>query len=221
MKIRAIITGITGMVGEGVLHECLENPYLESILVLGRKPCGRTHPKLKELIHQNFLDLSMVSNQLSGFNACLFCMGVSSVGMNEKAYQRMTYELTIHLAETLAGLNPGMGFCYVSGAGTDSTEKGRSMWARVKGRTENRLLQIFPGKAYMFRPGYMQPTQGLKNTLKFYKFFKWMYPALRFIFPKYVSTLKELGIAMIQVISKGSDKQILEVQDIVKLAARR
>lgn len=208
------------MVGEGVLHECLKHDDVESVLVIGRRSCGVQHPKLKEVLHQNFLDISAIEKHVRGYNACFFCLGVSSIGMKEDTYRRLTYDLTIEVAETLARLNPGMTFCYVSGASTDSTEKGRSMWARVKGATENRLLKIFPGKAYMFRPGYMQPTPGLKNTIKYYKYFTWMYPALKVLFPGFVSTLKEVGIAMIHAAGKGFEKSVLEVKDIKELAAR-
>jgi len=219
MKIHAIITGSTGMVGEGVLHECLLDPDVEKVLVINRRPGGATHPKIIEILHADFYDLSAIENQLKGYNACFFCLGVSSVGMKEPEYNKMTYELTMHVAQTLAKLNTDMTFCYVSGAATDSTEQGKSMWARVKGKTENHLMQLPFKKAYMFRPGYMQPTKGLKNTLKYYGAIGWMYPALRRLFPKYVSTLAELGRAMINAVRKGYDKQILEVPDIVRLAA--
>jgi hypothetical protein len=218
MKIRAIITGTTGMVGEGVLHECLLHPDVEQVLVINRKPCGVSHTKLKEIIHADFHNLSAIENQLQNYNAGYFCLGVSSVGMKEEPYHRLTYGLTIHCAETFSRLNKDMTFCYVSGASTDSSEKGNSMWARVKGKTENKLMQLPFKKAYMFRPGYMHPTKGLKNTLKYYAAFSWMYPALRLLFPGSVSTLKELGVAMINAVSKGYDKSILEVKDIVKLA---
>jgi hypothetical protein len=218
MKIRAIITGTTGMVGEGVLHECLLHPDVEHVLVINRKPCGVSHPKLKEIIHSDFYNLSSIENQLTDYNACFFCLGVTSVGLKEEQYHRLTYDLTIHVAETLVTLNKNMTFCYVSGAGTDSTEKGKSMWARVKGATENKLMRLSFRKAYMFRPGYMHPTKGLKNTLKYYRAFSWMYPVLRALFPNFVSTLQELGLAMINTVNKGYDKSILEVKDIVKLA---
>jgi len=221
MKIRAIITGVTGMVGEGVMHECLLHPDVEQVLVINRKPCGVSHPKLKEIIHSDFYNLSAIENQLQNYNACYFCLGVSSVGMKEEQYHRLTYELTIHCAETLSRLNKNMIFCYVSGSGTDSSEKGKSMWARVKGKTENKLMQLPFKKAYVFRPGYMNPTKGLKNTLKYYGAFSWMYPALRAIFPNFVSTLKELGVAMINVTANGYEKSILEVKDIVKVANAR
>jgi hypothetical protein len=218
MKIKAIITGVTGMVGEGVLHECLLHPDVEQVLVINRKPCGVYHPKLKEIIHIDFHNLSSIENQLQSYNACFFCLGVSSVGMKEEQYHRLTYDLTIHMAETLSRLNNEMTFCYVSGSGTDSTEKGKSMWARVKGKTENKLMQLPFKRAYMFRPGYMHPTKGLKNTLKYYGAFSWMYPALRALFPSFVSTLQELGLAMINTVNKGYEKSIVEVKDIVKLA---
>lgn len=218
MKIRAIITGTTGMAGEGVLHESLLHPDVEYILVINRKPCGVTHPKLKEIIHSDFYNLTSIENQLQNYNACFFCLGVSSVGMDEEQYHRPTYDLTIHFAETLAKLNHDMTFCYVSGSGTDSSEKGKSMWARVKGKTENKLMKLPFKKAYMFRPGYMNPTKGLKNTIKYYSAFTWMYPALRALFPSFVSTLQELGLAMINSVNKGYDKSVLEVKDIVKLA---
>ena len=218
MKIRAIITGVTGMVGEGVMHESLLHPDVEQVLVINRKPCGVAHPKLKEIIHSNFFDLSPIEVQLTDYNACFFCLGVSSVGLKEPEYTRLTYNLTLHVAQTLAKLNQRMTFCYVSGASTDSTEKGSSMWARVKGKTENHLMQLPFRKAYMFRPGYIHPTQGLKNTLKYYAWVSWLYPTFRLLFPGFVSTLKELGLAMIHAANQGYDKSILEVKDIIKLA---
>jgi hypothetical protein len=218
MKLKVILTGATGMVGEGVLHECLLNPEVEEILVLGRKPCSITHPKLKEVLHSNFYDLSPVADKLKGFTTCFFCLGVSSVGMKEEEYKRLTYDLTLHVAETLAKLNKDMTFCYISGSATDSSEKGRVMWARVKGKTENDLAKLAFRKVYNFRPGYMQPTPGLKNTLSYYKYVSWMYPFFRMVFPKFVSTLSELGLAMIHAASRGYEKQIIEVNDIVKLA---
>jgi hypothetical protein len=219
MKIKAIITGTTGMVGEGVLHECLLHPEVESVLVINRKPCGVKHEKLKEIIHKDFFNLSSIEEQLTGYNACYFCAGVSSIGKKENEYSRITYDLTMNFAKTLVRLNPVMTFCYVSGVGTDSTEKGKSMWARVKGKTENDLLKL-PFKAtYMFRPGFIKPTKGLKNAYKLYKLFTPFYPVLRKLFPKYVVTLEELGLAMIKVTLVGSEKKILECRDIVKLSS--
>jgi uncharacterized protein YbjT (DUF2867 family) len=217
-KIRAIITGATGMVGEGVLHECLQHPLVEAVLVINRRPCGVVHAKLKEIIHQDFFDLKTIEDQLSGYNACYFCSGVSSIGMKEPEYYRLTYTLTMDVAQTLSKLNPDMTFCYVSGGGTDSTEKGRSMWARVKGKTENDLMKLPFKQVFAFRPGYMHSTKGLKNTLPFYKYISWLYPFLRVVLPQYVSTLAELGLAMINVTLYDYEKQVLEVRDIVALA---
>ena len=218
MKIRAIITGATGMVGEGVLHECLQHPDVEKVLVINRKPGGIVHPKLTEILHKDFFDLTPIETQLAGYNACFFCLGVSSVGMNETEYNRLTYDLTLHAAQLLTRLNPDMTFCYVSGTGTDSTAQGRSMWARVKGKTENALMQLPFKKAYMFRPGFMKPTAGLKNVKSYYRFIAWMYPVGRSLFPAFFSTLQELALAMIKSVSIGYEKPVLEVKDIVRLA---
>jgi uncharacterized protein YbjT (DUF2867 family) len=217
-SIKAIITGATGMVGEGVLHECLLHPHVESVLVINRKPCGVSHPKLKEIIHQDFFDLSPIENQLTGYNACFFCLGVSSIGMKEPEYYKLTYTLTLHVAETLSKQNPDMTFCYVSGSGTDSTEKGKSMWARVKGKTENDLFKLPFKQVFAFRPGYMHPTKGLKNTLRSYKFMSWLYPFFQLVLPGYVSTLKDVGLAMINVAMYGYNKKIIEIKDIKVLA---
>lgn len=218
MKIKAIITGATGMVGEGVLYECLNHPEVEQVLVINRKPCGVTHPKLKEIIHADFYNITPILPQLSGYNACFFCLGVTSVGLKEPEYRKLTYDLTMHVATQLSSLNPDMTFCYVSGAATDSTEQGKVMWARVKGKTENDLMKLPFKKVYAFRPGYMQPTPGLKNTLKMYSFLSWSYPLLRRLFPGHVSTLQELGIAMIRCAKKDYSKSVLEVKDIVAIS---
>ena len=218
MKIKAIVTGATGMVGEGVLHECLNHPEVEEVLSISRKPSGVTHPKLREIVHAGFQDLTLIQDQLTGYNACFFCLGVSSVGMKQPEYRRLTYDLTLHFAETLLPRNPDLTFCYVSGAGTDSTGHGRSMWARVKGQTENKLLNLGFRQAYMFRPGFMKATPGLKNVLPMYNYVGWLYPVLRKFLPQYVSTLQELGLAMINVARKGYQRPILEVPDIVALA---
>ncbi len=220
MKIKAIITGATGMVGEGVLHECLLHDEVEKVLVIGRRPCGIAHAKLKEIIHDNFYDLSAVAGQLTGCNACFFCLGTSSIGKNEAEFYQVTYTLTMHVAETLSKHNREMTFCYISGAGTDSTEKGKAMWARVKGKTENDLMKMPFKKVYAFRPGFLQPTKGLKNTLALYKVFGWLYPLVRAVLPNHVSTLQELGLAMIHSMTKGYEKQVLEVKDIVALARK-
>jgi uncharacterized protein YbjT (DUF2867 family) len=217
MQIRTIITGATGMVGEGVLLECLNHPEVEQVLVINRKPGGVSHSKLREIIHTDFFNLAPIEPQLLGYNACFFCLGVSSVGISKEEYKRLTYDLTLNVAQLLAKLNPEMTFCYVTGAGTDSSEKGRTAWARVKGMTENALIQLFK-QAYMFRPAFMKATPGQKNVKSYYKYIAWLYPIGRALYPAGFCTLKEVGQAMINAVSKGYPKQILEVKDIVKLA---
>ncbi len=216
MKLHIILTGATGMVGEGVLHEALLHTDVERVLVLTRRPTGMSHPKLKEVVHENFFDLSPIESELAGYNACFFCLGVTSVGKKENEYRRLTYDLTISVARTLSTLNPDMTFCYISGMATDSTEHGRVMWARVKGKTENDLMKLPFKRVFAFRPGFLQPTPGLKRTLKYYKYLTWLYPMLRLLAPRTVSTLRELGLAMIHVSSRGYEKPILEVRDIVE-----
>jgi len=206
------------MVGEAVLLECLNHPDVEQVLVINRKPVGRSHPKLRELIHSDFFHLvPIVEQQLIGFNACFFCMGVSSVGMSKEEYRRITYDLTLNVAQLLAKLNPQMTFCYVTGAGTDSSEQGLIPWARVKGATENALIRLFK-QAYMFRAGFMKATPGQKHVKSYYKLVDWFYPIGRALFPQIFCTSQELGLAMINAVSKGYPKQVLEVKDIVKLA---
>jgi len=217
-KIKAIVTGASGMVGEGVLIECLNHPQVESVLVVGRRPCGITHPKLKEIIHKDFYDVSPIENQLAGYNACYFCLGVSSVGMKEPEYYNLTYNLTMHFAQAVSRQNSDMTFCYVSGAHTDSTEQGKTMWARVKGKTENDLAKLPFKQEFNFRPGFMKATEGQKNLLPLYKYFAWLYPVLKVLTPNMASTLAEVGQAMINVTLFGYDKQVLEVKDIIKMA---
>ncbi len=217
-KIRAVNFGATGMVGEGVLHQALQDARVESVLVIGRRSCNLRHQKLKELIHHDFYDYSAIEDQLRGFNACFFCLGVSSIGMNEKEYSRVTYDLTMCAARALVRLNPGMTFCYVSGVGTDGTEKGRSTRARVKGKTENDLTRLPFRSVYAFRPGFIKPIKGLKNTLSFAKVLGPIYPILNLLFPKYVCTLEDLGLAMIQAVRIGSPDRILGNEDIARLA---
>ncbi|MCX6233342.1 MAG: epimerase [Bacteroidetes bacterium] len=219
-KIRVILTGSTGMVGEGVLNVCLQHSEVERILVINRRTCGITHLKLKEIVHADFYDLSPIENQLINYNACLFCLGVSSQGMKEPEFYRLTYTLTMHVAQTLSKLNPDLIFCYISGAGTDTTEKGRMMWARVKGKTENDLMKLPLRQVYNFRPAFLQPTKGLKNTLSYYQYFGWLVPVMKTLAPKYICTLNELGIAMINAATKGYEKQILEVKDILTLSKK-
>ncbi len=205
------------MVGEGVLHECLQHKDVEQVLVVGRKSCGMQHPKLKEIIHPNFFDLSSIETQLNNYNACYFCLGVSSVGMKGEAYHKLTYILTMHFAQTVSKLNNDMTFCYISGSGTDSSEKGKLMWARIKGKTENDLMKLSFKKIYNFRPAIITPTKGLKNTLGFYKYLGWLLPLIKLISPKYICSLKEIGQAMIAVSLNGYNKQVLEVEDIILL----
>jgi hypothetical protein len=205
------------MVGEGVLLECLDHPDTERILVLNRKPLGLTHPKLREIIVKDFFALELIAKDLTGYNACFFCLGVSSVGISREEYRHITFDLTLNVAQTLARLSPDMTFCYVTGAGTDSSEKGRVAWARVKGATENALLRLFRN-AYMFRPGFMKTTPGQKNIKSWYKYIAWLYPIGRKLYPAGFCTLHEVGQAMINVVLEGSSKKILEVPDIVALA---
>ncbi|HVV55680.1 MAG TPA: hypothetical protein VHC47_10165 [Mucilaginibacter sp.] len=219
--IKVIVTGATGMVGEGVLHECLLHPMVAEVLIVNRRPLGLDHPKLKEIIHKDFFDISPIETQLKDYDACFFCLGVSSVGMKEPDYYKLTYTLTLGFAGTLVRLNPDMTFEYISGASTDSTEKGRMMWARVKGKTENDLVKLPFKREYNFRPGYMHPTPGLKNTNKYYKYITWLYPILKRITPNSISTLSDMGKAMINAALYGYDKQILEVKDINLLAKKQ
>jgi len=221
MKIKAIITGSTGMVGEGVLHECLEHSEVEKVLVINRRPCGIVHPKLTEILHNDFFDIAPISDKLKGYNACFFCLGVTSVGKKEPDYTKLTYTLTLHMAEIMAKQNPEMTFAYISGAGTDSSEKGKMMWARVKGKTENDLMKLPFKKVFAFRPGFIQPTRGLKRTQKAYKYMGPLIPLLKFIFPNFVGSLRELGLAMINSVLIGYEKRVLEVKDIRELSIRK
>ena len=204
------------MVGEGVLLECLQNADVEHVLVLTRKPTGRTHAKMTELLVPDLANLSAVESQLTGYNACFFCAGISSVGVSKEEYERITHDLTLAVGETLARLNPELTFIYVSGSGT--SQKSGQHWARVKGRTENDLLALPFRAAYMFRPGFMQITPGQRNVLKWYGAIAWLYPIARKLTPNYVSTMQEVGRAMIKAALAGYPKPVLEVRDIVALA---
>jgi uncharacterized protein YbjT (DUF2867 family) len=217
MAIKAIITGATGMVGEAVLIECLDNPAVAEVLVVNRKPAGRTHRKLTEIVHADFFDPARLASEVAGYDACFFCLGVSSVGMDAGEYRRMTYDLTLGFAQVLAKANPDMTFCYITGKGTDSSEQGSLAWARVKGATENALLRLFRN-AYMFRPGMMRATPGQKNLPALYRYLAWIYPIGRALFPASFCTLQELARAMINAVARGYPKRILEVVDIVELA---
>ncbi len=220
-KLRVIITGATGMVGEGVLYECLQHADVEKVLVITRHPSGYSHPKLTEIIHSNLSDISSLSDRLTGYNACYFCLGVTSLGKNEAEYTTLTYTLTMNFAKTLATLNPDMTFCYISGAGTDSSEKGRTMWARVKGKTETDLMKLSFKQVYNFRPAVIIPFLPLKPSQTFYKTFKyigWLLYLMKVITPNYIVTLKDLAAAMINSSLTGYSKNILEVKDIKNLA---
>lgn len=218
MKLSVIITGATGMVGEGVLMETLNHPDVEKVLILNRRPSGFSHAKLKEIIHHDFLNIKPIEQQLTGYNACFFCLGISSVGVSKDKYYTTTYTLTMHVAEILARLNPDMTFCYISGAGTDSTGKSMLNWARVKGKTEEDLMKLPFRKVYNFRPGFLIPSSELKNIHSYYKTFKPLYPLFRAMFTGMSSTLSELGRAMINSVLKGYEKSTLEVRDIIKLS---
>jgi len=219
VKIKAIIFGVTGMVGEGVLLQALNHPDVESVLVVGRRACGITHSKLKEIIHNDFYNFQAIEEQLTGYNACFFCLGVSSIGMNETDYTRVTYDLTMSAAEALSKLNSEMTFCYVSGQGTDSSESGKLMWARVKGKTENDLAKL-PFKAvYLFRPGFIKPSKNQKRAYKASMVIGIIYPILKVLLPKYVCTMDDLGMAMINVVKFGYKNRVLENRDIPQVAS--
>lgn len=215
-KFRVIVTGVTGMVGEGVLLECLENEAVEHVLVLGRRPYGATHAKLEELVVKDFTDLSAVEEKLRGYDACFNCAGVSSAGMSEAEYTKVAYDMVLSFAETLARLDPNMIFIHVTGASTDGTEKGRVMWARVKGRTENALMRVGFAEVYNFRPGLMKPTPGQKSIKTLYRVGLVLLPIARLFFP--MLTVQQVGRAMIHAVTKGSNKHVLEVADIAALA---
>ena len=214
--IKLIITGATGMVGEGVLFECLQNDKVSEVLMINRRHYDCNHPKLKELIVPDFLQLDGFAEKIKGYDACFFCAGISSVGMKEDKYKFITYDTTLSFAKTLLTYNSNMSFCYVSGSHTDSTEKGRLMWARVKGRTENDLMKLPFRDEYNFRPGVMLPFPGQKNWKAIYKV---IVRIIKAIAPKNVLTMQEVGGAMINAVTAGYPKSILEVKDIKKLAA--
>src|SRR3979411_1415556 len=216
MKI--ILFGATGMVGQGVLRECLLDREITDVLVVGRSPTGHTHPKLREVLHQNFLDYADIEPQLAGYDACFFCLGVTSVGQNEKSSRHLPYDITLAAALTLAKLNPGMVFIYVTGRGTDSTEQGSLMWARVKGKTENDLLRLPFKAAYMFRPAGIQPLHGIRSKTPWvqaiYVVTAPLLSLLNRTSPKYVTTTEQVGRAMIRVARDGFPRPVLESEDI-------
>ncbi|MDB5210253.1 MAG: hypothetical protein JWQ30_1080 [Sediminibacterium sp.] len=215
MPIKIIITGATGFVGEGVLLECLQHADVDEVLMVNRKHVNLQHSKLKELIVPDFFTMDIYSEQLKGYDACFYCAGISSAGMNEKDYTHITYDTTIAFAKNLLKVNTGLTFCFISGSHTDSSEKGKIMWARVKGKTENALIGLPFKHEYNFRPGGMIPTAGQKNAKPLYKF---IVKLMALLLPKRVSTLKEVGLAMINATLKGYPLQILEIKDIKELA---
>jgi uncharacterized protein YbjT (DUF2867 family) len=220
---KVVIFGATGMVGEGVLRECLEDSRVESVLVVGRSRLRLTDPKIREILHTDFLDFKPIQSQFAAYDACFFCLGASAAGKSEDDYRRLTYDVTLAAAEALVAVSPDLTFCYVSGEGTDGTEHGRVMWARVKGQTENALLRMPLKAAYMFRPGYIQPLKGVRSKTGWYQAIYNVlgpaYPILRRLAPKYVTTTVNVGRAMIQVAANGYSKQILGTKDINLVAA--
>lgn len=210
------------MIGKGVLLECLDHPEISEILLIGRQPAGISHPKLKELLHMDFSDFTPVRNRLQAYDACFFCLGISAAGMNEEQYKRITHTFTLALARVLVENNPEMTFNYVSGQGTDSTEKGRIMWARVKGKTENDLLKLGFRQAFMFRPGLIIPLRGVKSRTKsyrfFYDYFMWLVKLMRRIAPDSVVTTSQIGLAMINSVLNSYPDHLLKPGDILALS---
>ena len=219
---KVLLFGATGMVGQGALRECLLDPDVESVLAVVRSATGQRHEKLREIIHEDFTNFAAIDGQLAGYDACFFCLGVSASGMKEADYHHITYDFTMAAAETLVRVSPDMTFLYVSGAGTDSTERGRWMWARVKGKTENALLRLRFKASYMFRPGYIQPRHGIVSKTRLYRagysVMGPLFPVLRRIAPKYMITTEDVGRAMLQVAKHGADKRVLENYELGALS---
>lgn len=224
MNKRVIITGATGMVGKGVLLECLDHPAITEVLVVGRNSTGIAHPKLKELIHSDFSDFSNVTETLKGYDACYFCLGISAAGLNEEQYKKITHGYTLALAKVLHKNNPASTFIYVSGEGTDSREKSRMMWARVKGKTENDIISMGFKQAFMFRPGAIIPLRGIKSRTKAYQFmydyFMWLVKLIKAIAPNAVVNTTQIGLAMINATLHGYEKTIIKPKDMLILAAK-
>ena len=216
---KVIITGTTGMVGEGILLECLKLPLVTEILSVSRKPAGIAHPKLKEYIVADFLSIHENDERLKGYDACFFCAGVSSVGISEEEYRRITYDSTLHFAKVL-NPNPQMSFIYVSGGGTDSTEKGRMAWARIKGKTENDLMKLPFKQAFGYRIGFLIASPGQKRVLKYYRYVNWLIPVLKVVTPNIISSLREVALSMIYATQNGYNKNVIEVKDIKIMAAK-
>jgi len=219
---KVILFGATGMIGQGVLRECLLDPGVDAVLSIGRRVSGTTHANNRQLVHADLTDLTAIEADLAGYDACFFCLGTSSAGMSEADYRRVTYDVTVGAARSIAKQSPRLTFVYVSGTGTDSTEKGGTMWARVKGATENALFAMPFKAAYMFRPGYIQPMHGIKasgrGTRVMYAVLGPLYPVWKTLAPKYVTTTEEVGRAMLRVAREGATKPLLENRDIAELA---
>ena len=221
---KVILFGATGMVGQGVLRECLGASDVESVLSIVRSPSGQSHPKLREVLHKDFTDYTAIAHELEGYDACFFCLGISSAGMSEADYTKITYDYALAAARTLAERSPSLTFCFVSGAGTDATEKGRTMWARVKGKTENAIRALPFARTVMFRPGYIHPMHGVSSKTRLYRVFYALltpiYPVARALAPGLVTTTENVGLAMLQAARTGSDKPVLENAGINALATR-
>jgi uncharacterized protein YbjT (DUF2867 family) len=219
-----ILFGATGMVGQGVLRECLLDPNVTAVVSIVRRPAGTAHPKLREITHQDFWNFDDIAPELTGFDACFFCLGVSSNGMKEADYERVTCGITVAAAQTLCRLNPGMTFVLVSGAGADSSERGKLMWARVKGKTENALFKMPFAAVYVFRPGFIQPLHGIQSRTTLYRVLyaalKPAFPWLRSRFPEHILTTEQIGRAMLAVARRGAPKHILGTRDIGAAAGR-
>jgi uncharacterized protein YbjT (DUF2867 family) len=219
---KVILFGATGMIGQGVLRECLTDPDVTGVLSIGRSTTNQKHEKMREIVHKDMLDFSAIENDLGGYDACLFCLGVSAAGMSESDYLRVTHDFTLAAANALLKKNPAMTFVYVSGAGTDTSERGRFMWARVKGKTENALLALPFKAAIMYRPGFIQPTGGVSSRTALYRFVYAvlgpLYPVLKAIFPNSLMTSDVLGRSMVKAAKSGAPKRIMEASDIIRLA---
>jgi len=216
-----LILGATGMVGQGVMRECLIDEGVGRVVTLGRHATGNAHAKVREIVHADLFQLQPIEGELTGLDACFYCLGATAAGKSEREYARINYDMTLAVAETLARVSPDMTFVYVSGKGTDSTERGRTMWARVKGRTENALLRLPFKAAYMLRPGIILPMHGIKSRTTLYRVFYTLmtplYPALRASFPRAITTTEHLGRVMLRLARSGYSKPVLESEDIALL----
>jgi len=222
MAYKVVITGTTGMVGKGVLLECMDHPLIESVLLVNRGSAQIQHPKVKEVLVKDFFELSSIKKELTGYDACFFCLGITSAGQSEENYSKITHDLTVLFAKTFLDTNSDSVFCYVSGAGTDRSEKGNTMWARVKGRTENDLLSMSFKRAYMFRPGYIQPLRGIKSKTGWYQALYTVFWPIYLIlkhFPSTATNTTNIGLAMINTLKENYPKNVLETKDINHLSA--